>query len=166
MPIIDDILAGTTGYLEGRAIADVRSLRNIELQRMQMEFDAMSDEQKERVRKAAAERAAARRYLQAANARAAMTVVGMVFLAFAFLMVCAWIGAHAGETPIYDKDGKYQGSVHDYGRTQTFTDRDGRFTGSSVNNGNGTTSFFNRNGQFSGSAGLSIDRAFNFKRGR
>ena len=164
MPIVDDILAGTTGYLEGRAIADVRSIRNIELQRMQMEFDAMSDEQKERVRKAAAEKAAARRYLQAANARAAMTVVGMVFLAFAFLMVCAWIGAHAGETPIYDKDGKYQGSVHDYGRTQTFTDRDGRFTGSSVNNGNGTTSFFNRNGNFSGSAGSSIDRAFNFNR--
>ena len=56
--------------------------------------------------------------------------------------------------------------MFDYGRTQTYTDRNGYFVGSSVNNGNGTTSFFNRNGQFSGSAGLSIDRAFNFKRGR
>jgi len=74
--------------------------------------------------------------------------------------------ARAGETPIYGPDGKYQGSVFDYGRTQTYTDRNGHFTGSAVNNGNGTTSFFNRNGQFSGSAGLSIDRAFNFKRGR
>jgi len=31
---------------------------------------------------------------------------------------------------------------------------------------NGTTSFFNRNGNFAGSAGLSIDRAFNFGRSR
>jgi len=74
--------------------------------------------------------------------------------------------AQSHQTPVYDKDGRYQGSVFDYGRTQTYTDRNGHFVGSSVNNGNGTTSFFNRNGQFSGSAGLSIDRAFNFKRGR
>ena len=50
------------------------------------------------------------------------------------------------------------GSVFDYGRTQTYTDRNGYFVGSSVNNGNGTTSFFNRNGDFAGS----VDRAFNF----
>jgi len=54
--------------------------------------------------------------------------------------------------------------VFDYGRTQTYTDRNGRFSGSAVDNGNGTTSFFNRNGQFSGSAGSSIDRAFNFNK--
>src|SRR5262249_3298538 len=61
---------------------------------------------------------------------------------------------------------KYQGSVHDYGRTQTYTDRIGQFTGSAINNGNGTTSFFNRNGNFTGPAGSSIDRAFNFGRAR
>jgi hypothetical protein len=61
---------------------------------------------------------------------------------------------------------KYQGSVHDYGRTQTYTDRNGQFTGSAINNGNGTTSFFGRNGNFTGSAGSSIDRAFNFGRSR
>jgi uncharacterized membrane protein YgcG len=71
--------------------------------------------------------------------------------------------ARAGETPVYGPDGKYQGSVFDYGRTQTYT-RNGYFSGSAVNNGNGTTSFFNRNGQFNGSAGSSIDRAFNFNR--
>jgi hypothetical protein len=76
----------------------------------------------------------------------------------------ATTAARAGETPIYGADGKYQGSVHDYGKTQTYTDRNGHFTGSAVNNGNGTTSFFNRNGQFSGSAGSSIDRAFNFNK--
>ena len=70
----------------------------------------------------------------------------------------------AGETPVYDANGRYQGSVFDYGRTQTYTDRNGRFSGSAVDNGNGTTSFFNRNGQFSGSAGSSIDRAFNFNK--
>ena len=65
---------------------------------------------------------------------------------------------------MYDANGRYQGSVYDYGRTQTYTDRDGQFTGSAVNNVNGTMSFSNRNGNFSGSAGSSIDRAFNFNR--
>ena len=74
--------------------------------------------------------------------------------------------ARAGETPVYGPDGKYQGSVHDYGRTQTYTDRSGHFTGSAINNGNGTTSFFNRNGNFTRSAGSSIDGAFNFGRVR
>ena len=84
----------------------------------------------------------------------------------ALIAVALATSAHAQsrETPIYDKDGRYVGSVHDYGRTQTYTDRDGRFNGSSINNGNGTTSFFNRDGNFSGSAGSSIDRAFNFNR--
>jgi hypothetical protein len=88
---------------------------------------------------------------------------GMMLLVAAFLAATLAL-ARAGETPIYGPDGKYQGSVFDYGRTQTYTDRNGQFNGSAVNNGNGTTSFFNRNGQFSGSAGSSIDRAFNFKR--
>ena len=72
--------------------------------------------------------------------------------------------ARAGETPIYGPDGNYQGSVFDYGKTQTYTDRNGHFSGSSINQGNGTTSFFSRNGQFTGSAGSSIDLAFNFNR--
>jgi hypothetical protein len=80
----------------------------------------------------------------------------MMFLVLALLAV-AYTLARAGETPIYDKDGRYSGSVFDYGRTQTYTDRNGQFTGSAVSNGNGTTSFFNRNGNFSGSAG-SFDR--------
>jgi hypothetical protein len=54
--------------------------------------------------------------------------------------------------------------MFNYGRTQTYTDRSGHFTGSAVNNGNGATSFFGRNGQFTGSTGSSIDRAFNFNR--
>ena len=74
--------------------------------------------------------------------------------------------SRAGETPIYGPDGKYQGSVFDYGKTQTYTDRSGHFTGSAINNGNGTTSFFGRNGNFTGSAGSSSDRALNFGRGR
>src|SRR5262247_4936079 len=74
--------------------------------------------------------------------------------------------SRAGETPIYGPDGKYQGSVFDYGRTQTYMDRSGHFTGSAVNNGNGTTSFYGRDGNFTGSAGSSIDRALNFGRGR
>jgi hypothetical protein len=70
----------------------------------------------------------------------------------------------AQQTPIYGPDGKYQGSVFNYGKTQTYTDRNGKFVGSSVNNGNGTTSFYGQHGQFQGSAGSTVDRAFNFKR--
>jgi hypothetical protein len=70
--------------------------------------------------------------------------------------------ARAGETPVYDANGHYAGSVHDYGKTQTFTDRSGRFTGSAINHGNGTTTFYGRGGQITGSAGSSTDRAFNF----
>ena len=90
---------------------------------------------------------------------------GMLILAAVFLAAgYALAHAQSRETPLYDKDGRYQGSVFDYARTQTYTDRNGQFNGSAVNNGNGTTSFFNRNGQFSGSAGSSIDRAFNFNK--
>jgi hypothetical protein len=93
----------------------------------------------------------------------------LIALALAFAVVFtvhAIARAQSRETPVYGPDGKYQGSVFDYGRTQTYTDRNGQFNGSAVNNGNGTTSFFNRNGQFNGSAGSSIDRAFNFNGGR
>jgi hypothetical protein len=89
-----------------------------------------------------------------------------MMLAFAITGFLKQTGACAGETPVYGPGGKYQGSVFDYGRTQTYTDRNGQFNGSAVNNGNGTTSFFNRNGNFSGSAGSSIERAFNFGMGR
>jgi len=90
----------------------------------------------------------------------------MVAIACAIALALTMAMSRAGETPIYGPDGKYQGSVFDYGRTLTYTDRSGHFTGSAVNNGNGTTSFFGRNGHFTGSAGSSIDRAFNFGRGR
>jgi hypothetical protein len=94
-----------------------------------------------------------------------MKFTGMMILVAAFLAAgYALAHAQSRETLVYGPDGKYQGSVFDYGRTQTYTDRDGHFTGSAVNNGNGTTSFFNRSGQFSGSAGSSIDRAFNFNK--
>jgi hypothetical protein len=86
----------------------------------------------------------------------------MVAVACAIALALTMAMSRAGETPIYGPDGKYQGSVFDYGRTQTYTDRSGHFNGSAVNNGNGTTSFFGRNGNFTGSAGSSIDRAFNF----
>jgi hypothetical protein len=65
----------------------------------------------------------------------ALTVLA---LAFAVVMTVRIIAAR----PVYGPDGKYQGSVFDYGKTQTYTDRNGR------------------------SAGSSIDRAFNFGRGR
>jgi len=90
----------------------------------------------------------------------------MLAVACAIALALTMAMSRAGETPIYGPDGKYQGSVFDYGRTQTYMDRSGHFTGSAVNNGNGTTSFYGRDGNFTGSAGSSIDRALNFGRGR
>jgi hypothetical protein len=69
----------------------------------------------------------------------------MVAVACAIALALTMAMSRPGETPIYGPDGKYQGSVFDYGRTQTHTDRNGNFTGS---------------------AGSSIDRAFNFGRSR
>src|SRR5262249_15179299 len=105
--------------------------------------------------------------LRRANMRSIGYLILMVVLCimvFFVFMAMRPAPAMAQQTPIYGPDGKYQGSVFDYGRTQTYTDRNGHFTGSAVNNGNGTTSFFGRNGQFNGSAGSSIDRAFNFNK--
>jgi len=69
----------------------------------------------------------------------------MVAIACAIALALTMAMSRAGKTPVYGLDGKYQGSVFDYGRTQTYTDRSGHFTGS---------------------AGSSIDRALNFGRGR
>ena len=69
----------------------------------------------------------------------------MIMVAIAIALALTMAMSRAGETPIYGPDGKYQGSVFDYGRTQTYTVRSGHFTGS---------------------AGSSIDRALNFGRGR
>ena len=85
----------------------------------------------------------------------------MVFFVF---MAMRPAPAMAQQTPIYGPDGKYQGSVFNYGRTQTYTDRNGHFSGSSINNGNGTMSFYGPRGNFTGSAGSSINRAFNFNK--
>ena len=104
------------------------------------------------------------------KARATMVVLELLIalaLAFAVVLTVHKVArAQSHQTPVYDKNGRYQGSVFDYGKTQTYTDRNGHFTGSSVNNGNGTTSFYGPRGNFAGSAGSSIDRAFNFGRGR
>jgi len=75
-----------------------------------------------------------------------------------------WAAPSDARPPVYGPDGKYQGLVFDYGKTQTYTDRNGHFTGSAINNGNETTSYFGPRGNFTGSAGSSIDRAFNFNK--
>ena len=96
--------------------------------------------------------------------RLLLEVALALMLAFAITGFLKSTGACAGETPIYGPDGKYQGSVFNYGKTQTYTDRSGQFSGSAINNGNGTTSFYGPRGNFSGSAGSSINDKFNFKK--
>jgi hypothetical protein len=75
----------------------------------------------------------------------------IVVLAAAVTATAARAQSH--QTPIYGPDGKYLGSVFDYGRTQTYTDRNGHLTGSSINQGNGTTSFYGPRGDFRGRPG-------------
>ena len=92
-------------------------------------------------------------------------IAALIIIAGIILFALSQAHAQSHQTPLYDKDGHYSGSVINNGDgTTTYTDRDGKFSGSAIDNRNGTTSFFNRNGQFSGSAGSSIDRAFNFNK--
>src|SRR5215471_14899734 len=49
-----------------------------------------------------------------------------------FVVFMALRPAPGGETPVYGPDGKYQGSVHDYGRMQTYTDRNGHFATTAI----------------------------------
>jgi hypothetical protein len=95
-----------------------------------------------------------------------MKFTGMMILVAAFLTAgYALAHAQSRETPVYDRNGHYAGSVFNNGNgTQTYTDRNGHFSGSAINQNNGTTSFYGPRGNFQGSAGSSIDRAFNFKK--
>ena len=89
-----------------------------------------------------------------------MTLICVVI----FVVFMAFRPARSEEMPVYDANGHYAGSVFDYGKTQTYTDRSGHFTGSAINQGNGTTTFYGRSGQITGLDGSSIDRPFNFNR--
>jgi hypothetical protein len=60
-----------------------------------------------------------------------MKFTGMMILTAAFLAATLGLAhAQSRETPIYDKNGRYSGSVFDYGKTQINTDRNGHFSGS------------------------------------
>jgi len=79
-----------------------------------------------------------------------VVVIGLTI----FFLAVALRPAHAQsrQTPLYDKDGHYSGSVINNGNgTTTYTDRDGKFSGSAIDNRNGTTSFYGPRGNFSGS---------------
>jgi hypothetical protein len=107
MPLIDDTLAGTSGYLEGRAIADVRSLRNIELQRVQMEWDAMTPEQQARVRAAAAARR--RAIHQTTTRRLIILLVLFAIMLAVGLVSIAVKTARAADIPPAEFDTPYAG---------------------------------------------------------
>ena len=93
-----------------------------------------------------------------------MLMVVLCIMVFFVFMAMRPAPAMAQLRPIYGPDGKYQGSIFSYGHTQTYTDRNGHFSGSTINNRNGTTSFYGPRGKFTGSAGSSIDRALDFKK--
>jgi hypothetical protein len=52
----------------------------------------------------------------------------------------------------YDRNGSFSGSSIDHGKDASFYDRDGKFSGSAVRNSDGTTSFFDKSGHFTGSS--------------
>ena len=85
-----------------------------------------------------------------------MTLICVVI----FVVFMAFRPAHSEEMPVYDVNGHYAGSVFGYGKTQTCTDRSGHFTGSAINQGNGTTTFYGRSGHVD-AAGLNVRTAPN-----
>lgn len=52
----------------------------------------------------------------------------------------------------YDGSGSFAGSSSTRGNSTSFSDRDGRFSGSAIRNSDGTTSHYDRNGHFTGSS--------------
>ena len=129
------ILLDTRNHARATAEA-TKAIAAEERARTQMLYDALTPEEKARVNAARAQRWEEHR--RRCNRKMILTFIAVVACV---ITVATCAHAQSRETPIYDKDGRYVGSVHDYGRTQTYTDRDGRFNGSSINNGNGTTSF-------------------------
>ena len=57
--------------------------------------------------------------------------------------------AYAQQSNFTDRNGRYQGSTFQNGNSTTFTDRDGKFSGTAIQNGNSTT-YYDRNGRFQG----------------
>ena len=70
------------------------------------------------------------------------------------LILMSWLApAKADDTrSYYDTNGSFAGSSNtdSGGRNTTFTDRDGKFSGSAIRNSDGTTSFYDRSGHFTG----------------
>jgi len=58
----------------------------------------------------------------------------------------------------YDSRGSFAGSSVTRGNSTSFTDRNGRFDGTSIRNSDGTTSFYDRNGRFTGSVSNTTPR--------
>jgi len=69
---------------------------------------------------------------------------------FAILLLLTG-SALAQQTSNYDRNGHYQGSSTQNGRTTSYTDRNGHFAGSAVSNGR-TTTYYDRNGHYQGSS--------------
>ena len=77
-------------------------------------------------------------------------VAAAVVLAVTVAVLVTVRAARSEPATVYGKDGSFQGQVHTYGNTQTFTGQNGQFTGSSITHGN-TTTLYDRNGHFQGS---------------
>jgi len=52
----------------------------------------------------------------------------------------------------YDRNGSFSGSSIDHGKDSSFYDRDGKFSGTAIRNSDGTTSFYDKAGHFAGSS--------------
>ena len=76
-------------------------------------------------------------------------------LSIAFVLaLCAGTAAAQTTTEtksFWDDQGHFAGSSSSHENTTSYSDRDGRFNGSSIRNSDGTTSLYDRNGHFSGS---------------
>jgi hypothetical protein len=88
-----------------------------------------------------------KKQIDAALARALVATA----LAIAITFIAGIIYARAEpQIDFYNSSGSYAGTQFNYGRSSTFTDKNGKFDGTAIRNSDGTTSFYDRNGHFSG----------------
>jgi hypothetical protein len=79
-------------------------------------------------------------------------IVAFVLALMMILLGVTLVSAEDTTRSYFDRNGSFAGSsnTHSGGRDTTFTDRDGKFSGSAIRNSDGTTSFYDRSGRFTG----------------
>jgi hypothetical protein len=80
-----------------------------------------------------------------------MTKRTITIIAVLALLASPALAQQSTSRAYYDRNGSFAGSSTTHGNQTTFTDRAGKFEGTSIRNSDGTTSHYDRAGRFIGS---------------